>query len=139
MTSEAFFRIVERLRLALLTTIDLTDRERRLALLMVERIHRRSYEDMGTLVSWLSVATIAGLTGIDERSIKRLRQSLRAKSVVYVGQEGGRGPRSTAVYAFDRGWIERNAPVIGGNGGWTSCRTRSSRSSEPARSGWLPC
>ncbi|MDR6290842.1 hypothetical protein E9232_003368 [Inquilinus ginsengisoli] len=122
MTSEAFFRIVERLRLALLTTVDLTDRERRLALLMVERIHRRSYEDAGTLVSWLSVPTIAALTGIDERSIKRLRQSLRAKSVVSIEQEGGRGPRSTAVYAFDRRWIERNAPVIGANGGWTTGR-----------------
>lgn len=122
MSGEAFFRVVEKLRLALLTTVDLTNRERRLALLMVERIHRRSYEDAGTLVSWLSVPTIAGLTGIDERSIKRLRQSLRAKSVVHVEQEGGRGPRSTAVYAFDHAWIERNAPAIGACGGWTSSR-----------------
>jgi len=42
MSGEAFFRVVERLRLALLTTADLTDRERRLALLMVERIHTRT-------------------------------------------------------------------------------------------------
>jgi hypothetical protein len=122
MSGEAFFRIVERLRLALLTTADLTDRERRLALLMVERIHRRSYEDRGTLVSWLSVPTIAALTGIDERSIKRLRQSLRTKSVVTIDQEGGRGPRSTAVYAFDRQWIERNARMMGAHRGWTSGR-----------------
>jgi hypothetical protein len=122
MSGEAFFRVVEKLRLALLTTIDLTDRERRLALLMVERIHRRSYEDADTLVSWLSVPTIAALTGIDERSIKRLRQSLRAKSVVHIEQEGGRGPRSTAVYAFAHAWIERNAPAIGACGGWTSSR-----------------
>jgi hypothetical protein len=132
MSGEAFFRIVERLRLALLTTVELTDRERRLALLMVERIHRRSYENAGTLISWLSVPTIAALTGMDERSIKRLRQSLRAKSVVYVEQEGGRGPRSTAVYAFDRRWIERNAPAIGGNGGWTSGRPEPEADREPS-------
>jgi len=54
------------------------------------------------LVSWLSIPTIAALTGVDERSIKRLRQSLRSKSVVSIEQEGGRGPRSTTVYAFDR-------------------------------------
>lgn len=134
MSGEPFFRAIERLRLALLTTADLTDRERRLALLMVERIHRRSYEDGGKLVSWLSVPTIAALTGIDERSIKRLRQSLRAKSVVTIEKEGGRGPRSTAVYGFDRQWIERNAHVMGAHGGWTSGRRESGEDREASAS-----
>ncbi|MGO1075928.1 hypothetical protein [Inquilinus sp. CA228] len=104
-TEKRFRQALEHLRLAILMTPDLTDRERRLALLMVERTHRKTWTEAELFESWLSVATLGSVTGYDLRTVKRIRQALVQKGVIYVAAGGGQGPHSTTVYGFNGDWI----------------------------------
>ncbi|HEY9348951.1 MAG TPA: hypothetical protein VIQ53_26715 [Inquilinus sp.] len=100
-----FRLVVEKLRLVILMAPGLRDRERCLALLMVERIHRKTWDDAEQLVSWLSVGILSAVSGYSTRYVKSIRLALKQKGVIFVAKDGGRGRHNTTVYGFNGEWL----------------------------------
>ncbi|AWK90319.1 hypothetical protein [Azospirillum thermophilum] len=108
MTADArkgFRAAVGRFRLALLLAPGLTDRDRRIGLVMLEQVNRQVWSTSETLVTWIGVDTLAAALGECKRNIQRARAALRSAGVLVACHAGGRGPGDTAQLAFDPGWL----------------------------------
>lgn len=104
--AKLYQQTVGRLRKALLTARELTRSEMHVGLLMLEYTNRSIFDRQQLACSWLSEDHLANMAGLSGSGIRKARSGLRRKDVVRVVRRGGRGPRSTSVYAFNTAWAD---------------------------------
>jgi hypothetical protein len=97
--------MVERVRLALLLTRDLTAAERHVALLMLEGVNQERFNETGLLFTWRGEA--AYLCGLTDKGVQKIRRRLRDLGIVDVwdGRKGGKGKTATYFVCFP--WVEK--------------------------------
>ena len=97
-----FFAAQRRARLILLT-VDLPDRERRMALLLLEYASHTVWEARQELIMWPGMATLCLQTGWIKRRVQRSREALAKAGVFFCARRGGRV--GTARWAISQDWL----------------------------------
>lgn len=103
---KAFRAALERARLAVLFSPDLSGAETKIALLMVERSNRDEYLRGNRLVSWLGEGTLSVCARISPDGAKKARRNLKRKGFILTIHRGGARPRDTSVVVINEAWVE---------------------------------
>lgn len=106
------FRAIQaRLRMAILLS-DLPEAYKVVGLFMVEHLSREEWQSEGHLVTWIGVPTTAEVLGMDPRTVKRARATMRDAGILLDGYEGGHGPGDTAHLLFSTTWLEEMEAML---------------------------